>query len=543
MIPTRQRPSYLDVALASVEPQARAEGAEIVVVNDGGDEATTAVARRHGARVVTPPPPGGLNAARNAGIDAARADLVLLIDDDISAPPGWLDAVLTGAASAPDVDVFGGPIRARLEGGGPRSCGREDAPITTLDLGRADRDVPLVWGANMALRRRAIDRAGRFDEGWHGPGDEEDWERRYTAAGGVVRYLAGAGLEHRRSAADATLASLSRAAYRQGRASRRYDVRKGAVPSLARELRTLVGCQWHVVRRRCLGGIVMAAHAAGRVREALSRPRPDTSTDFLSGTSGQVHGIRATTRAAVADAVCDAAGLATLEPWRLRRAAASSPRRRVLVLTIERTDVPNVLAAARAELARSHHAVDVVGGFVGDRGKFQNLNALLESHPATGYDWLLVLDDDVRLPRGFLDGLVFLAERFDLALAQPAHRWRSHAAWAVTRRRPLSVVRETQFVEIGPVCALRADTLSQLLPFPALRFGWGLDAHWSAVAQRHGWRMGVIDALPVDHGLRRIAASYDREAAVAEARGFLAERPYTTATEAQRTVVTHRRWR
>ncbi len=93
------------------------------------------------------------------------------------------------------------------------------------------------------------------------------------------------------------------------------------------------------------------------------------------------------------------------------------------------------------------------------------------------------------------------------------------------------------------MCALRADSLSQLLPFPALRFGWGLDAHWSAVAHRHGWRMGVIDALPVDHGLRRIAASYDREAAAAEARGFLADRPYTTATEAQRTVVTHRRWR
>jgi hypothetical protein len=161
----------------------------------------------------------------------------------------------------------------------------------------------------------------------------------------------------------------------------------------------------------------------------------------------------------------------------------------------------------------------------------------------TDYDWLLLLDDDVRLPRGFLDGLVFLAERFDFALAQPAHRWRSHAAWAVTRRRPFSVARETRFVEIGPVCALRADTLSQLLPFPPLRFGWGLDAHWSATAQQHGWRMGVIDALPVDHGLRRIAASYDREAAVTEARDFLADRPYTTATEAQGTVVTHRRWR
>jgi hypothetical protein len=55
--------------------------------------------------------------------------------------------------------------------------------------------------------------------------------------------------------------------------------------------------------------------------------------------------------------------------------------------------------------------------------------------------------------------------------------------------------------------------------------------------------MGVIDALAVDHGLRRIAASYDREAAVAEAKGFLADRPYTTAADAQRTVATHRRWR
>jgi GT2 family glycosyltransferase len=196
---------------------------------------------------------------------------VILIDDDVAAPRGWLDALLAGAASAPDVDVFGGPIRAALEGGGPRSCGRESPPITTLDLGSTDRDVPLVWGANMALRRRAVAQAGRFDEAWHGPGDEEEWERRYTAAGGVIRYLAAAGLEHRRTVEDATITRLSRAAYRQGRASRRYDVRKGTAPSLVGELRTLVGCQWHVVRRRCPRGLVLTAHAAGRLTEALAR--------------------------------------------------------------------------------------------------------------------------------------------------------------------------------------------------------------------------------------------------------------------------------
>ncbi len=270
---------------------------------------------------------------------------------------------------------------------------------------------------------------------------------------------------------------------------------------------------------------------------------PAPTDDFLSGTSGEVWGPRATSRAIVCDAVCDAVAAARMEPWRLRRRARAWPRRRVLALGIERTGVPNVLDRARTELLRSHHDVEVAVTDAGDRGKFENLNALLAQHPADGRDWLLVIDDDVVLPRGFLDVFLFLAERFDLSLAQPAHRWRSHAGWQITRRRPGVVARETRFVEIGPVCALRADTFAELLPFPALRFGWGLDAHWSAVGAARGWRLGVIDATPVLHGLRRIAASYDRTDAVTEGRSFLADRPYTPAAEAQRTVVAHRRWR
>jgi hypothetical protein len=105
------------------------------------------------------------------------------------------------------------------------------------------------------------------------------------------------------------------------------------------------------------------------------------------------------------------------------------------------------------------------------------------------------------------------------------------------------VVRETRFVEIGPVCGLHSRTFETLLPFPPLRAGWGLDAHWSAVAGKRGWRLGILDAVPIRHGLRRIASSYSRDAAVAEARTFLADRPYTTAREAQRTLATHRDWR
>jgi GT2 family glycosyltransferase len=269
VIPTRGRPAYLEVALSSVTPQAARAGAEVIVVSDGGDTATAAVAQSQGATILTLARRAGANAARNAGARAAASDLVVFVDDDIFAPPGWLDALLEGARSLPEHGAFGGPITAALEGGGPSACGRESAPITTLELGPADRDVELVWSANMAVRRTALETVGEFDESLLGCGEEEDWLRRYSAAGGRIRYLSAAGVEHRRAAADATVRALARAAYRRGRAARRYDMHRGEAPAKAAELRTLAGCGWHVVRRRCVNGVVLAAHSAGRLREAL----------------------------------------------------------------------------------------------------------------------------------------------------------------------------------------------------------------------------------------------------------------------------------
>jgi hypothetical protein len=267
-------------------------------------------------------------------------------------------------------------------------------------------------------------------------------------------------------------------------------------------------------------------------------PAPE---DFLSGASGFVAGPRRTAITRLTDAALDLRE--SHRGVRLRRAAAASPpQRRVLVLSVFRSDAPNLLPAARQEIERSRHVVRFAAAEAGTRGKFENLNQLLDRSSADGYDWLLMLDDDVRLPGGFLDAFVFLAERFELSIAQPAHRRYSHAAWPVTRRRPGSVVRETKFVEIGPVVAFHARTLTTLLPFPPLRAGWGLDNHWSAVAAQQAWRIGVIDATPVEHVLRPVAASYDHGAAVSEARSFLAGRPFVPRTEASRTLVTHRDW-
>jgi GT2 family glycosyltransferase len=274
VVPTRGRAGYLDVALRSFAPQAADAGAELIVVVDGPDPKSVAVARRHGARAIEHGAPLGPNAARNAGWRAAAGELVVFVDDDVEAPRTWLPALLAAAAATPERDVFAGPIRAAIEGGGPRSCGREGPPITTLDHGAADVDVAVGWSANLAIRRAALETVGGFDESIAvGAGDEEEWQERHRSTGGRIRYVAAAGLEHRRIGPDATLRALARAQYRRGRAARRQDVRKGVAPSLARELRLVAACAAHTVGRACLNGVTLTAHALGRTREALASRR------------------------------------------------------------------------------------------------------------------------------------------------------------------------------------------------------------------------------------------------------------------------------
>jgi len=122
VIPTTGRPDYVEVALRSILPQARRGGAEVLVVDDGEDPRTRTVAARLGADYRLSPPPGGLNAARNAGVQATTAPLVVFVDDDVEVGAGWLESYLTAATRLPEYEVFGGPIQPRLEEIGRASC-------------------------------------------------------------------------------------------------------------------------------------------------------------------------------------------------------------------------------------------------------------------------------------------------------------------------------------------------------------------------------------------------------------------------------------
>jgi hypothetical protein len=193
----------------------------------------------------------------------------------------------------------------------------------------------------------------------------------------------------------------------------------------------------------------------------------------------------------------------------LMRAALAGPGRRVLAISVARPVRAGSAAAAAYELERSHlHTVDVrLAAPRPGADKWENLNALLEHNPADGYDWLVVFDDDVILPRRFLDTFLALSERFGLTLAQPAHKHWSHAAAPVMRRRAGTLVRRLPLVQVGPVLAIHAPAFADALPLSEQRL--------RALAAEHG----LVDATPVRHTRPIVAGQARTQAAEPAARG------------------------
>jgi hypothetical protein len=212
---------------------------------------------------------------------------------------------------------------------------------------------------------------------------------------------------------------------------------------------------------------------------------------------------------------------ATRMPFRIRRAAVVfPPTRKVLIIGVEVPSRAEMMAQVAATLPRSRHKVTFAVKAMENRPKFDNVNDLLRKHFTPEFDWLIITDDDIAIPPHFLDDFIYLLERFEFKIGQPAHKLRSYACYLITRRNWGTVARQTNFVEIGPLVALHRDTFADLIPFPDVGMGWGLDYHWGLVAREKGWRIGIIDALPIQH-LCPIGSGYAAKPALIQAQKFL----------------------
>jgi len=227
-----------------------------------------------------------------------------------------------------------------------------------------------------------------------------------------------------------------------------------------------------------------------------------------------------------------------------------SPRR-VLAVGIYLSDRDNLAAHIATELGKSRswsveqrwtalgqrdvppELAAVTVSRAGPTPKFTLLNRLLRPDQLEPYEFVLVMDDDISLPEGFVDRYLDLVVRHELALAQPARTHGSYIDHYLVEQLDGLDARRTRFVEIGPLFSIRRDAFGLFFPFDeASPMGWGYDFVWPVAIERAGLKMGIVDATPVAHDLRKPGAHYNLAAHDRGMKAFLDSRLHLTRADA-----------
>jgi glycosyltransferase involved in cell wall biosynthesis len=202
VVSTRNRASQLERCLEHIAAIETEMPWELVVVNNGSSDDTAEVLARFARRTplairIVTEPVSGLSRARNAGIRAARGEVLVFTDDDCYVSPDFVDQyrkVFENEA----IGFAGGRILLH---------DRSDYPLTMIESEQEQRfsrgrPVPcgILQGANMAVRRRALQAAGDFDvrlgSGTEFLADDWDIQTRVAAHGWTGGYFPGPTVSH-----------------------------------------------------------------------------------------------------------------------------------------------------------------------------------------------------------------------------------------------------------------------------------------------------------------------------------------------------------
>jgi len=238
VIATRDRRALLGASLASLEAAGSGglAGTEVVVVDHGSRDDTAELLAGYDARlplrtIALPFRGESIAEPKNAGVAAARGDVVAFVDSGVVCAPGFAAAhraahrapgsrCVAGAVLGWDSEDTTEPFWATVE---PARMPQHPGPTWPEFLrdpraGRFDPDGPaswlLMWGANLSMLRAVLVAEGAFDTGMSGWGwDDLELAFRLSRAGLRPHYAPdawGLHLPHSRAPLAARMATSQR---------------------------------------------------------------------------------------------------------------------------------------------------------------------------------------------------------------------------------------------------------------------------------------------------------------------------------------------
>lgn len=168
---------------------------ELILVDNGSTDGSVALveARFPEVRVVRLPENGGPGAARNAGFRAAKTDLILFLDNDVSLAPGCPEALAKALAADPDAVVAMPAViyahrrdTVQYAGAGSHFLGlmtllSQDQPVDGTDA--TPRRVGSVVTCCFLVDRARLDDDEPFDEAFFYQMEDHDFGVRTRARG------------------------------------------------------------------------------------------------------------------------------------------------------------------------------------------------------------------------------------------------------------------------------------------------------------------------------------------------------------------------
>lgn len=212
IICTYNREKYIYECLSRLAKNTIKEGWEIVLVNNNSTDGTAAECERFvkdykptNYRYVVETQQG-LSFARNRGINEAKGDWFVFLDDDAMIETDYIVHLQKHLSQHPEAGAFGGQIVPFFEDGEPEWYSKWSMGfVSAIDRGDKVHVFPankFPIGANMGIKREVIEKVGLFNTelGRTGnnllAGEEKDLFNRIREAGYEILYFPNIGVKH-----------------------------------------------------------------------------------------------------------------------------------------------------------------------------------------------------------------------------------------------------------------------------------------------------------------------------------------------------------